>query len=55
MRIYTHLIAHGWEKTIRYFKGEQLSETSVGEVITKAQASSSARATTFDAYSKAFR
>ena len=53
--IYKHLIAHGWEPTLRRFKGDSDSGTTVGKFISMAAKHSSARSHTITAYAKAFR
>ena len=53
--IYTDLIAHGWDTTLRQYKGAQQAGTTIGDFIRGAAKLSSARSGTIEAYIKALR
>ena len=56
--IYGHLLLHGWEKTLRRYKGSidaQDSEVTVGQVISTSREVSTARESSFESYAKSLR
>ncbi len=58
--IYGHLLAHGWDETLRRYKGigdveAEANETTVGQVIAASQEASTARESSFESYAKSLR